>query len=42
MKGNHQLSSHRQNWDLYKVLLGINLLLLKLLLVGAHLIMTLS
>lgn len=31
--------SYRQSWELFKVLLAINLLLLKLLLVGAQLIL---
>lgn len=35
---NHTMDSYRQNFDLFKVLLGLNLLLLKLLLVGAQLI----
>lgn len=32
------LDSYRQNWELFKVLLAINLLLLKLLLVGGALL----
>lgn len=31
--------SYRRDWDLFKVLLGINLLLLKILCVGVHLVM---
>jgi hypothetical protein len=35
---NPELDSYRQNFERFKVLLGLNLLLLKLLLVGAQLI----
>ncbi len=35
----HQVDSYRRNWDLFKVLLGLNLVVLKLLLVGCQIVL---